>query len=545
MTRAPSVARAAGRKREAPPARSGIGRRRIETAGPPAQRPAALRRHWIESDAYDRSTLDRLQADSPSLRALAESGGKLLPHFDGFLLDLFALVFKMNIVVYPEEEVVASAAFYRILLVQLRATAALETVRRQTVLDEARAGVAALLLGSRLLELLKSERILSRAEMLDFWNLDQQETEIAAEQAQAETATELRAQAIPATRRQLDELAQRLHREAETAAHRLRHQADQMRSAMNETLDRTRSRVDAQAQRVLQDLEDATVEAESWSLHLGSGERASAGAQIELGKRLADNAKLKKLGRMVGRMRSHALALRRKMFERANAEMYEIGMGAELSRLLPHELQALRHPILRRDFARRLLDAELLQYALRAVDEKGRGPMIVCLDGSSSMAGDKEIWSKAVSLTLLDIAQRQRRLFRSICFSSADMPLQILDLNRRQRYLADLSKVLELAEYFPGGGTDFQKPLDAALSCLQQARYKRGDIVFITDGECRVEGQWLDEFKRAKERLGFSVFSVLIDVGSSSLGALKDFSDKVTTITQLTSEAGKDVFLRL
>jgi len=171
--------------------------------------------------------------------------------------------------------------------------------------------------------------------------------------------------------------------------------------------------------------------------------------------------------------------------------------------------------------------------------------MVVCVDGSSSMAGDKEIWSKAVSLTLLDIAQRQRRLFRSICFSSADMPLQVLDLNRRQRYVAETSKVMELAEYFPGGGTDFQKPLSAALECLRQGRYRRGDIVFITDGECRVDPQWLVEFKRAKERLGFSLLSVLIDVGSSSLGALKDFSDKITTISQLTSEAGKDIFLKI
>jgi uncharacterized protein with von Willebrand factor type A (vWA) domain len=203
----------------------------------------------------------------------------------------------------------------------------------------------------------------------------------------------------------------------------------------------------------------------------------------------------------------------------------------------------LRHPLLRRDFARRFVDAELLQYSLRALEEKGRGPMIVCIDGSSSMAGDKEIWSKAVSLTLLDIAQRQRRLFRSICFAAADMPLQVLDLNGRQRYVAEMQKVFQLAEYFPGGGTDFQKPLSAALDCLQKARYRRGDIVFITDGECRVDATWLSEFKRAKERLGFSLFSVLIDVGSSSLGALKDFSDKITTISQLTSESGKDIFL--
>ena len=60
---------------------------------------------------------------------------------------------------------------------------------------------------------------------------------------------------------------------------------------------------------------------------------------------------------------------------------------------------SLHHPVLRKDFYRRFLDQELIQYSLRGVEEKGKGPMIVCLDGSSSMAGDKEIWSKAVTLT--------------------------------------------------------------------------------------------------------------------------------------------------
>jgi uncharacterized protein with von Willebrand factor type A (vWA) domain len=517
----------------------------VNAVSPPPQGIAALRTHWIESDAYDRATLDRLKRDSPSLQALEESGSKLLPHFDGFLLDLFALLFKMNIVRHAEDDVVPSAAFYRLLLDQLQATPVIELLRQQTVLDETRAGLATLLLGDRLLGLLKSERILTRAEMLDFWNLEQQESEIAAEQAQAATAIELKQQAGKATQRQLDELAQRLHRDAVAGERRLQHKARQLRDDLSESAERNRSRLEAQAQHVLQSLEQTSQDADSWSQQLGSGGLSSAGAQIELGKKLADNAKLKKLGQLVGRMRTQALALRQKLFERANAEMYEVGIGAELSRLLPPELLALRHPLLRRDFNRRFLDAELLLYALRAVEEKGRGPMIVCLDGSSSMAGDKEIWSKAVSLTLLDIAQRQRRLFRSICFAAADMPLQILDLNQRQRYVAEMQKVFQLAEYFPGGGTDFQKPLTAALECLRHARYKRGDIVFITDGECRVDPEWLDEFKRAKAQLGFSLFSVLIDVGSSSLGALKDFSDKITTISQLTSEAGKDIFLKL
>jgi uncharacterized protein with von Willebrand factor type A (vWA) domain len=280
-------------------------------------------------------------------------------------------------------------------------------------------------------------------------------------------------------------------------------------------------------------------------LQLGGGFSSSRAAQIELGHRLARNPKLKRMAQLVGRMRESARALRQKLYERANAEMYEVGIGDEISRLLPPELLSLRHPLLRRDFCRRLLDGELLVYRLRAKEQKGRGPLIVCLDGSSSMAGDKEIWSKAVTLTLLDIATRQRRRFRSICFSSPETPLQVLDLNPRRQQATDMRQVFELAEYFPGGGTDFQKPLTAALECLRGAPHKRGDIVFITDGECGVDAKWLREFKAEKAKLGFSLFSVLIDVGPSSLGPLKDFSDQITSVSQLTSDATRDIFLKL
>ena len=504
------------------------------------------RTHWIESDAYDRSALARLMADSPSFQALEASGARLLPHFEGFVLDLFALLFKLNVVVYPEETVSPSAAFYKLIIDELRAAPVLETLRQQTVLDEPTAGLATLLLGEALLELLKSERILTRTEMLDIWNVRQQEEDLSSRVAQADTAQALREQlAGQSAERQLSELGGRLQRETAAAQRRLALQARRMAAEFADAAPRHRTRISTQINRALQGLEGAREEAEHWSLQLGGGYKSSAGAQIELGHRLARNPKLKRMAQLVGRMRESARALRRKLYERANAEMYEVGIGADLSRLLPPELLGLRHPVLRRDFARRFLDGELLVYTLRAREEKGRGPMVVCLDGSSSMAGDKEIWSKAVTLTLLDIAARQRRRFRSICFSSAETPLQVLDLNPRERYTADMGRVFELAEYFPGGGTDFQKPLSAALDCLRRAPHKRGDIVFITDGECRVDPEWLRDFKREKDKLGFSLFSVLIDVGPSSLGALKDFSDHITSITQLTSDATRDIFLKL
>jgi len=308
---------------------------------------------------------------------------------------------------------------------------------------------------------------------------------------------------------------------------------------------RARAALPVAAAGVARQLEEAGGESDSWSTGLGAGGHTSPGRQIELGKRLATNPKLKKLAALVGRMREQALALRKRPFERASEEVFEVRLGADLERLLPPELLALHHPLLRRDFARRLVEGRLLSYALRGPDERGRGPMIVCLDGSSSMAGDKEIWSKAVALTLLEIARRQRRQFRFICFSSADTPLFTLDLNPRERHEVRVDRALDVAEYFPGGGTDFETPLTAALDCLGSARYRRGDVVLITDGECQVGPAWLEHFRAEKARLGFSLYSILINMGPSSTDTLVQLSDRVTSVSALTDDGARELFLRL
>jgi uncharacterized protein with von Willebrand factor type A (vWA) domain len=502
--------------------------------------------HWVEVDAYDRAAFASLTADSPAYQTLLASGGKLLPHFDGFVLDLYALFYKLNIVLHPPESVTPGAVFFRVLIDELRGVAALESLRQQTVLDERVAGLAALLLAESLLELLKSERVLTRAEMLDLWSLEQQATEIAERGEHADTAAQLAAErAGQSGEKPLHELRQRLERENALARRHLDQQARRVSQSLSDAAARHQPRVAAQLERTLADLDTARDDAEQWSTQFGGGHQSSAAAQLELGHQLARNPKLKRMAQLVGRMRESARRLRRTLYERSNDEVFAVGQGADLSRLLPPELISLRHPLLRCDFRRRMFDRELQVYELRAREQRGRGPMVVCLDGSSSMAGDKEIWSKAVTLTLLDIAARQRRRFRSICFASAETPLQVLELNSRQRSAPELSQVFALAEYFPGGGTDFQKPLDAALDCLRADRQRRGDVVFITDGECRVDPAWLQTFQREKHRLGFTVFSVLIDVGASSLAAVSGFSDHVTSVRQLTDDATRDIFLKV
>ena len=420
-----------------------------------------------------------------------------------------------------------------------------EFLREQTLLNEAHAGLSTLILGERLLALVREEKLLTRRDMRDLWDIQKQEEIVSQKIEEYENADTIpEDQMSEEGKKALEKAKERMGGEVQGAEALLRQKAQRLKEDLEQIDAQAKNRLQAEAIKVAQELEDATEETATWGDTIGTGQRTPPGQKLELGRRLAGNEKLKKLARMVGRMKFNALALRKKVFERSSEELLEVEQGDALHRLLPHELLSLHHPVLRKDFYRRFLDQELIQYSLRGVEEKGKGPMIVCLDGSSSMSGDKEIWSKAVTLTLLEIARKQRRLFRSICFSSADTPLQTLDMNARDRYEIETKAVMDLAEYFPGGGTDFQKPLDAALDCLRQSRFKKGDIVFITDGECQVDPQWAENFRDEKERLGFSLFSVLIDMGPASLGTLKEFSDRITTIKQLTGEEAKDIFVK-
>ncbi len=500
---------------------------------------------WIENDAYDRRVWANLRVESPSLRELEEKGSTLLPHFGSLLQDIFCLLFKYNITYNTDQLVLPSALLNQKFLRAIHQGAQYDFLREQTLLNEAHAGLSTLILGERLLALIREEKFITRRDMRDLWDIQKQEELLSRKIEEYENADTIpEDQMSEEGQKALQKAKERMGGEVQGAEALLRHKTQQLKEDLKQIESQATNRLQAEAIKVAQQLEDATEEAETWGDTIGTGARTPPGQKLELGRRLAGNEKLKKLARMVGRMKFHALALRKKVFERSNEELLEIEQGDALHRLLPHELLTLHHPVLRKDFYRRFLDQELIQYSLRGVEEKGKGPMIVCLDGSSSMSGDKEIWSKAVTLTLLEIARKQRRLFRSICFSSADTPLQVLDMNPRDRYEVETKTIMDLAEYFPGGGTDFQKPLDAALECLQQSRFKKGDIIFITDGECQVDPEWAERFREEKEKLGFSLFSILIDMGPASLGTLKEFSDRISTIKQLTGDDAKEIFVK-
>ncbi|HXN87722.1 MAG TPA: hypothetical protein VN867_16730, partial [Candidatus Binataceae bacterium] len=140
------------------------------------QPPVAI--SWLESDSYDRRAWKEIRDSAPSLATLANSGGELIPHFDALLQDLFFSLFKYNLIFQPPDTVRRSAILNRTILEQLIPSPVFEALKSRTLLEEDKAAIAAIVLGEQVLEMVRSEKLVNRREMLDLWDLAHQEDDL-------------------------------------------------------------------------------------------------------------------------------------------------------------------------------------------------------------------------------------------------------------------------------------------------------------------------------------------------------------------------------
>lgn len=536
----------------------------------------------VSSDAYDRAAIVRLRRASTAWRALDDAGAKLVPHFPALVEDLFCALFKLNVVLKDDADVPVSAAFNRRVLRGVLTGPAYERLRLDTPLDEARAGLGAVLIGESVLRALREDRVLTSGDLLDLWNLEREEQAAREAEEEAEVGRELADEAREESRTrpsgndddaaeaddtgdtpdettdgEPDPGSERTRRATRAEARAMRAAADKARLTARGVAaqrEQKRRRVEASFARVEKKLDqkllgaaasaagkvaDLNESLAAWGRGLGTGGARDPGQSIDLGRRLADNEKMRKLFAVFGRVRDQALSVRRRVLDRTDEELHEVrpGRGIEdLGRLIPHELVALSHPLLRRDFQRRLLDGGVLTYALRGTDQRGHGPLVVCLDTSSSMAGDKELWSKAVALTFVELARRKRRRCHVVCFSSGERGLRHFEMNPGSPWAVALDRTLDLAEHFSGGGTDFRPPLDTAARLLSERDMRRGDLVLITDGECEVDAEWRADFLARKRKRNFALYSILIDVRDVQTETVRALSDRVSLVSDLRAD---------
>jgi uncharacterized protein with von Willebrand factor type A (vWA) domain len=210
----------------------------------------------------------------------------------------------------------------------------------------------------------------------------------------------------------------------------------------------------------------------------------------------------------------------------APGEIGGIRFDSRIEHMLPSEALLLRHPVGQRLWRARQAEGRLLAHATEAVvvdwrpDPHGRtqgaasaaaqalerGPFVLCVDTSGSMAGAPENIAKAVAIAALRAAQAQRRACKLIAFGGPDEVIE--------RDLGDahggLSSVLELMGQSFDGGTDVQAPIERALECIAEAAWIGADLLIVSDGEFGCRRATLDALDRARRELGLHVQGVLV-----------------------------------
>jgi uncharacterized protein with von Willebrand factor type A (vWA) domain len=254
-------------------------------------------------------------------------------------------------------------------------------------------------------------------------------------------------------------------------------------------------------------------------------------AKARLAERIRQSPKLQQLARAAGRMRRLALAKQQSPSKHAREEVADVELGSDLARVLPTELVKLTDPLLSLDFARRFVEGTLMQYRLQGRETLGRGPLIVLLDDSGSMEGDRELWAKAVTLGLVQVAAFQRRRCRIVHFDGA-----VRRVDEWGPTSVDVEALLSSMEAFFGGGTNFVAPMRSAIEAVaDDTRLGEADVVLITDGHAEVADEDLARIRASCRARGITVYG--LHVGDEPVSAaLRGLADEVLEARDLMSD---------
>lgn len=279
---------------------------------------------------------------------------------------------------------------------------------------------------------------------------------------------------------------------------------------------------------------------------LGWGSEAGAGSQLDRAKMaeafkrmMADN-KLRVIIERAGRYRRMAQSKQQAKVIDGRDDCFGVELSGDLSRILASELIMLKHPSLALETKRRILEGTALSRKYRGTEKIARGPIIVFVDESGSMSGEKEMNAKAICLTMAWIARAQKRWCCLVGFSHDPDNLRVLVLDPASE--ASQADLLEWICEFQNGGTTFEflaKGRIDALCARTKAPHAKTDVILVTDGECAMEEGTVRTFLEWKAEWKAKLISIVIGGRGDSLERVSNELFSVNNLNVDSEAVGK------
>ena len=218
---------------------------------------------------------------------------------------------------------------------------------------------------------------------------------------------------------------------------------------------------------------------------------------------LQNEQSLRELADLLGRMREAEIEIEEEAFEKsiirqewkvdeaAKSEIVGVHESDDLSNMLSSEVSLLSDEDTELLFLKKYADKNLLTFRYedrklvqsedhymeinQRINQKEKGPFIVCVDTSESMTGRPEQIAKVLCLGILKMAIRENRRAYLINFSRG---IKTLDLHDVANSIDEIAQFLRMSFY---GGTDVSLALYEAIRQLRGNDYQDADVLIISD----------------------------------------------------------------
>ena len=509
----------------------------------------ALEHYDIDIEIYE-----DIVAKSPVMQQTLEEGEALIPTFKYLHQDIFLSLYKYKATVLPETDMHISTRMNRGIIKNLINTPEYISLRQICRLDQFNAALGTEIIGKEAIEILKEaleqiKDLQKQKEAMD--DLLEKEEEIDDLMEEINNIDDLLEQAKMAGNSQAYAQLSSDREAKEESVAKLKALANKIAEECDDLLDE--DDLAGEVSRVMgstlsaagQEVAEVSALCEAWGLGGGDNCQVAFQNKKDAIETIRRSSKLNKLTDLIGKMKESAITEQKKKAKHGAVEIKSVTVGDKIQDTLPSDRMNLCNSTTKKDFYRRMTEKQLLTYSKEAHKQKNKGPIIVCVDTSGSMSGDQEIWSKALTVGVLEIAQMQKRDFACIIYSGyADEPIII-----RKDEIAP-QKIIDCAERFHSGGTDFEAPLEKAIKLIEDSTFKDADILFITDGDCYVSDKFTHRYKQIKEEKDFKTLGVLVNMGRNhcSDASLKEFCDNITMVSSIAdlkdgnSDANKSIF---
>lgn len=246
-------------------------------------------------------------------------------------------------------------------------------------------------------------------------------------------------------------------------------------------------------------------------------------------RRVRNNPAPRRICELAGRYRRLAQSKQRMKTAHGMDDVVGVVLADDVGRLLPHELAKFADDDLSDDAMRRLVERQLMCREYHATEPVARGPVIVCVDESGSMSGEKGHTAKALALAMAWIARMQRRWISLVAYSG-DSGERLLALPSGRW---DESALMDWLEAFIGRGSNVDVPVREMPRIYRALNAPLGktDVIFLTDAQCKIPAELQQQFVAWKSAVKARLITLVI---RSQPGDLAAISDEVYVVPSLS-----------